>query len=545
VTTIGNAVSDELRNRSKLELKFLLLQEQNDSVVVQLTMNIQKILTLLLVAAAAPVHAEPALTIYNQNFAVVRDAVPLDLKAGVNDVSFNNTTAHLEPDSVILRDPAGKLKLRILEQNYRNDPVSQELLLSIFEGKTIDFFVREPNKPDRTVPGKIIRSGYVMHSQQAMQRYGRQYSLSQGAMAYAGSGGTGQPIIEVDGKIQFGLPGQPIFPSLGDDTILKPMISWKLDAGAPAKLDVELCYVTGGMTWEADYNVVAPETSDLLEIVGWVTMDNQSGKTFENAKIKLMAGDVSKIQPQNGMDAMVSSGAVFATRGGAGGPPVTEKAFDEYHLYTLQRATTLRDRETKQVEFIRASGVNSKKVFVYDGLKVDWNRWRGYNMESLRRNEEFGLECDTKVAVMREFKNSEANHLGMPLPKGRVRFYKQDDDKQIEFTGENLIDHTAKDELVKIYTGNAFDLVGERRRTDYKTDSSNHWTDESFEIKVRNHKKEAVEIRIVEHLYRWFNWDIVEKSDVFLKKNAQEMEFRVQVKPDEEKVVTYKVHYSW
>jgi hypothetical protein len=394
------------------------------------------------------------------------------------------------------------------------------------------------------VQGKIIRSGYVVHSQAAMQRYGQRYYQGQMAMAnVGGDGGPTQPVIEVDGKIQFGLPGQPIFPSLGDDTILKPTLSWQLETDKAAKLDAELCYVTGGMTWEADYNVVAPEKGELLDIVGWVTMDNQSGRTFENAKIKLMAGDVNKIQPE-GMD---QSRASFALgRGGSNGaPPVTEKAFDEYHLYTLQRATTLRDRETKQVEFVRASGVKSEKIFVYDGLRIDWNRWRGNNPEHLRRNEEFGVDSDTKVAVMREFKNSEANHLGMPLPKGRVRFYKQDDDKQIEFTGENLIDHTAKDELVKIYTGNAFDLVGERRRTDYKTDGSNHWTDESFEIKVRNHKKEAVEIRIVEHLYRWFNWDIVEKSDVFLKKNAQEMEFRVQVKPDEEKVVTYKVHYSW
>ena len=272
----------------------------------------------------------------------------------------------------------------------------------------------------------------------------------------------------MDGKIQFGLPGQPIFPALGDDTILKPMLSWKLETDKAAKLDAELCYVTGGMNWDADYNVVSPEKGDPLDLVGWVTMDNQSGKTFENAKIKLMAGDVNKIQPE-GMDQSRASFAL-GIGGSNGAPPVTEKAFDEYHLYTLQRATTLRDRETKQVEFIHATGVKSEKVFVYDGLRVDWNRWRGNNPEYLRRNEEFGADCDTKVAVMREFKNSEANHLGMPLPKGRVRFYQQDDDKQLEFTGENNIDHTPKDETIRLYTGNAFDLVGERRRTNFKVD---------------------------------------------------------------------------
>jgi hypothetical protein len=492
------------------------------------------------ISALAAFAADPALTIYNQNFAVVRDTVPLDLKGGVNDVSFADTTAHLEPDSVILRDPSAKLNLQILEQNYRNDPVSQELLLSLFEGKTIDFLVKEANKPDRTIQGKIIRSGYVAHSQAAMQRYGQQYYQSQMAMAYS-NGGTSQPVIEVDGKIQFGLPGQPIFPSLGDDTILKPMLSWKLNADAPGKLNAELAYITGGMSWEADYNVIAPENSDLLDIVGWVTMDNQSGKTFNNAKIKLMAGDVNKIQNQNGMP--MNEARAMAMSSVAANPVVTEKAFDEYHLYTLPRATTLHDGETKQVEFIHASGVKSEKIYVYDGMKIDWNRW-GYNRQNIRTNEEFGAESDTKIAVMREFKNSEANHLGMPLPKGRVRFYKQDD-KQLEFTGENVIDHTPKDELVKIHTGNAFDLVGERRRINFRVDNANHWAEESFEIKLRNHKKEPVEIRAVEHLYRWTNWDITAKSDVFLKTNAQEMEFRVQLKPDEEKTVTYTVHYSW
>jgi hypothetical protein len=495
------------------------------------------LLTAGLFAVTAPFvfAGDSALTIYNQNFAVVRDTVPLDLKTGVNDVSFAETTAHLEPDSVILRDPKGKLNLQILEQNYRNDPVSQELLLSLFEGKTIDFLVKQTDKPDQVIQGKIIRSGYAGHSQAAMQRYGQEYYQQQASIA------TGQPIIEVDGKVQFGLPGQPVFPSLGDDTILKPMLNWKLNADVAGKLDAEIAYVTGGMSWSADYNVVAPEDSDLLDIVGWITMDNQSGKTFNDAKIKLMAGDVNKIQNQNEMFEAKSL-AMDAVRDVAA-PVVTEKAFDEYHLYSLPRATTLHDGETKQVEFIHASGVKSEKVYVYDGVKIDWNQWR-YNPMGMRQSEEFGTQSDTKVAVMREFKNSEENHLGMPLPKGKLRFYKQDD-QQLEFTGENIIDHTPKDELVKIYTGNAFDLVGERKRTNFKIDNGNNWAEETFEIKLRNHKTVPVEIRAVEHLYRWTNWDITEKSDAFEKTNAQEIEFRIPLKPDEEHVVTYKVHYSW
>jgi len=493
-------------------------------------------LTLVaLVLGAATGWAAPALTIYNQNFAVVRDAVPLDLKAGVNPVSFSDTTAHLEPDSVILRDPSGKMNLQILEQNYRNDPVSQELLLSLFEGKTLDFVIKQSNKPDEIVQGKIIRSGYAGHSQIAMERYGQQYYQQQVGIA------TGQPIIEVNGKIQFGLPGQPIFPSLGDDTILKPMITWKLNADTPGKLDAELAYITGGMSWEASYNIVAPEESDLIDVIGWITMDNQSGKTFTDAKIKLMAGDVNKIQDQNGNRDIAFAAARMDMQKSAA--PVTEKAFEDFHLYSLPRATTLHDGETKQVEFIHATGVKSQKVYVYDGVKVDWNQWR-YNPQGLRQSEEFGSQSDTKVAIMREFKNSETNHLGMPLPKGRLRFYKQDD-KQLEFTGENLIDHTPTDELVKVYTGNAFDLVGERRRTNFKIDNANNWADESFEIKLRNHKKTPVEIRVVEHLYRWTNWEITAKSNDYTKTNAQEIVCNIPLKPDEEKIITYTVHYSW
>ncbi len=506
-------------------------------------MKPHQLLVPVLLATILPWFAcaadSPALTIYNQNFAVVRDTLPLDLKAGVNEVKFTETTAHLETDSVILRDPTGKVALQVLEQNYRNDPISQEQLLSLYEGKTIDFETDLGWGQKKIVTGKIIRSGYTPHSQQAMQRYGQPYYQSQMTMAT----GTQQPIIEVDGKLQFSMPGKPIFPALTDDTILKPQIAWKLNSDKAAKLDAELAYVTGGMSWEAEYNIVAPEDSDKLDVVGWVTMDNQSGKTFENAKIKLMAGDVSKIQPTP-ESGMMYRGELAST---AGGPSATvrEKAFEDYHLYTLARPATLHDRESKQVEFIRASNVQSQKVYVYDGLKIDWTRYRGYGMENLRNNQEVGAEMDTKVAVMREFKNSEANHLGMPLPKGKVRFYKQDKDKQIEFTGENTIDHTPRDETVRIYTGNAFDLTGERRRTFFKSDSNNHWIDEGFEIKLRNHTKEQAEIRVVEHMFRWYTWDITDKSDTFQKMNAQTAEFRVQVKPDEEKTIHYTVHYSW
>ena len=487
-------------------------------------------------------RAETSLTIYNQNFGVVRDVVPLDLQQGVNQVRFADTTAHLEPDSVILRDPKTGVKLSILEQNYRADPISSGLLLNLNEGKEIDFFVRETNKPDLIVKGKIIRSGYVMHNQSAMQRYGNRYYQSQQAMAQ----GTEQPVIEVDGQLQFSLPGEPRFPALADDTILKPALDWRIHADKAAKLDAELCYVTGGMSWEADYNVVSPEKGDIMDLTGWVTIDNQSGKTFKDAKLQLIAGDVAKLQEQNGNMNNGGFGAGFAGASYAQAPAVTEKAFDEFHLYSLPLATTLHDRETKQVEFVRASGVKSQRLFIYDGVKVDQNRYRGSSMENIRNDESYGTQSNPKVWVMREIKNSAANKLGMPLPKGKVRFYRQDDDGKLQFVGEDVIDHTARDETLRLYTGNAFDLVGERKRTNIKVDSSNHWLDESFEIKVRNRKQdEAVEIRVVEHLYRWTNWEIKDSSNTHLKTDSQTMEFRIPLKPGEEKTITYTVHYSW
>jgi hypothetical protein len=498
------------------------------------------IATIILPAFCTAAPAESSLTIYNQNFAVVRESVPLDLQRGTNEVSVTQITAHLEPDSVILRDPQGKRALQILEQNYRADPISQGLLLSLYEGKEIDFLVQRGEGKEEIVRGKIVRSGYQPH-QSGMQRYGSQYVQTQMVRASYDSGG--QPIIEVDGKLRFSLPGQPLFPALGDDTILKPTIRWVIETNEPGKLDAELSYVTGGMSWEADYSMLAQSREDAIDVIGWVTMDNQSGRTFENARIKLMAGDVSKIQPE-----VYPMQYAYAALAGSGPmqPPVSEKAFEEYHLYTLTRATTLHDRETKQVEFLRAEGVQAQRLYVYDGAKIDRNRYRGYSPDAVRQDRDYGTQSNPKVWVMKEFKNSKENHLGIPLPRGRMRFYQRDDDGRLEFIGENVIDHTPRDETVRVYTGDAFDLVGERRRSDYQIDTMRSWLDEAFEIKVRNRKESgSVEIRVVEHLYRWINWKIMENSDPFTKTDSQTIEFRVQVPAGQEKVVTYKVHYTW
>jgi hypothetical protein len=467
---------------------------------------------------AQAMFAQPALTIYNQNFAVVRDTVPLDLQAGVNTVRYANATAQVEPDSVILRDPTGQHSLQILEQNYRNDPVSQELLLSLFEGKTIDFEnlrMKDNTQTREIVPGKIIRSGYVP------------------------GGHSEQPIIEVNGKLQFSLPGEPRFPDLGDDTVLKPAFNWMLQSDKPGKFDAEVGYVTGGFDWSASYNLVSPEKGDFVDLVGWITMNNKSGKTFENAKIKLMAGDVNKIQPQaRQMVARANLGMQLLSDAVA--PAVTERAFDEFHLYDIARPTTLHDRETKQVEFVHAEKMFAPTIYVYDGSS-DYRFYGGLNTQ-----QGYGQSGNKKVLVQREFVNAETNQLGIALPAGKLRFYRRDDAGQLQFVGENTIDHTPRNETIRVTTGNSFDLVGERKQTNFRVDTGDKWIDESFEIKLRNRKKGTpVEIRVVEHLYRWSSWDITAKSDNFVKKDSQTIEFRIPVKPDEERTVTYTVHYSW
>lgn len=473
-----------------------------------------KLVLPAVLALAAAASAQPALTVYNQGFAVVRERVPLDLRAGETAFAFSGVTGQLEPDSVVLRDPAGRVPVRILEQSYRADVMSQSLLLSLNEGKELEFLVRDQNAKEFRVRGRVVRSGHNPGGQPAA------------------------PIIEVDGRLRFSLPGEPLFPALTDDAILRPTLSWRLAAPQAAKVEAELGYVTGGLSWQAAYNLVAPEKGDTLDIVGWISVSNESGKVFEKAAVKLMAGDVNRVQPQRPV-AMRARGMVMQAM--AADEAVTEKAFDEFHLYTLPRPVTLRDRETKQVEFMRATGVRAPVIYVYDGAS-QWGRFGG----AMNRDPGYGAQGTRKVAVMREFRNSEANRLGLPLPKGKVRFYRRDDaDGRIEFTGENELDHTPRNELIRVKTGDAFDVVGERVRSNFNGSNRQDFAEEDFEIRVRNRKTEPVTVRVVEHLYRWSNWSITAKSRDFVKKDAQTIEFEVPVPADSEQVVTYRVRYEW
>jgi hypothetical protein len=481
--------------------------------------------TCLLTLIAAQLCAQPAITVYNQNFGVVRDTITLDLKKGLNDTAYSGVTAQLEPESVVLRDPSGQVALSVVEQSYRGDPVDQQRLLQMFEGQTIEFLKYIDGK-EVIEKGKIVRAPSIVI---VKDQYGNQQQKSL------------EPIIEVDGKLQTRLPGQPLFPSLGDDSVLQPTLSWKLFSDMETKFDAQLSYLTQGMSWKADYNLVLPEEGDVVTLTGWVSIENNTGKTFEDAKLKLIAGDVNKVQdgqvdPFGGVRAMAFDSIQEKA------PQVEEKKFDEFHMYSLPLATTLRDRETKQVEFVRAEAVQTTKRYVYDGANIPSN-WRFYG--GVNNNQNYGQNAKPDVAIYREFENTDVNGLGVPLPAGKTRFYRMDTDGQIEFTGENVIDHTPKNELIRVYLGNAFDLVGERTRTAFYKHPSRDMMRETFEIEIRNRSEETVTVQVVEHLYRWSNWELIESNMKWAGVDAQTIEFPVTVAPDGTQTVSYTVEYTW
>ncbi len=468
-------------------------------------------LSALLVATTS---ADTAITIYNQNLAVIRETIPLELSEGINSLSFDQATAQVISPSVVLRDPSGTHPFSILEQSYRNDPVNRSLLLSHFEGQTIEFRNQLPNGQVELVKGKIVRSGHVPGGQ------------------------VQDPIIEVDGTLRFQLPGEPLFPALGDDSILRPTLGWQINSPAAVKFDAQLSYLSRGFQWEAAYNFVAPEKGETASLTGWITAGNHSGTDFKDAKVKLVAGEVNIVKEhfaRQGSDRFRLSKSLAVADA-----PVEEKAFDDFHLYTLARPLTIRNRESKQVEFIRAPKVTAKKVYYYDPAQN--YRYHGSRNDNPLRGQQFSKN----VRIFWQFTNDEASGLGMPLPAGRVRFYRSDDaDGNLEFIGENNIGHTPRNEKLKIFTGDAFDLVGERKITNFARKDRENWMKESVEVTVKNRSKDPKTIIVREHLWRWSNWTIKDSTMDFRKEDAQTIEFTVDLQPDEKKTLSYTAHYSW
>ena len=447
-------------------------------------------------------------------YAIVKQEREFKLEAGRSVVRFTDVASQIDPTTVSfasLTDPEGT---SVLEQNYEFDLVSTEKLMQRFL--------------DREITVEQVRGDNV-------------FTFTGMLLSAAG----GLILQGDDGRVQVINGYSNVrFPELPGGLITKPTLVWDVFAKKAGKHRTRVTYETKAVTWWADYNFVYTPGKDansgLLDIGAWVSVINQSGATYPDARLKLIAGDVHRApRPQPPIS---RARAKYAMAEAAAPPGFEEKAFFEYHLYTLGRPTTLPDNSTKQIElFPTARKVPCEKVLVYYGLG---SRFGMYGSPMTDRN--FGVQSNKKIDIYLRFKNEKEIGMGMPLPSGRIRVSQLDPaDDTLEFIGEDKIDHTPKDEEVLIKLGSAFDVVGERRQVNFNVDSRRDWMDETIEIKIRNHKDERVKVIVKENLYRWTNWKITEKSHDYEKIDSRTIHFPVTVEKDGEVTITYTVHYSW
>ncbi len=467
------------------------------------------------------------LTIYNQNLSLIREERIIRLVKGMSRVVLPDIPATIDGTSlhfISLLDPAA---VRVLEQNYQYDLVHQAKLLEKYVGKEVEFVRIDPStEKEFTVRGKLIATGYYLQPQHGspVPNY---YS-------------TGGMIAEIDGKIEINPVGRLILPSLPEGLILKPQLEWLVNNDRAGQHGTEISYLAGLLSWNCNYVALLNKDDSRIDVTGWVTLTNNSGTSFKNAGLKLVAGDVNVVKEAFEYEARLAKSQAVAD---ASAPQFKQTDLFEYKLYSLQRHTDLNNNETKQIELISANNAAAKKMFIYDGLADQWRYW--YRNYSYRSQGSFGQQSNTKVGVYVTFKNDDASGLGIPLPKGKVRVYKRDDDGKEQFIGEDQIDHTPKDEEVKLYLGNAFDIVGERAQKDFKSYAAGHVVEETIEIKVRNHKDETVEIQVYEHPWRWSQWDIVKSNTDWTKVDQTTLRFPVKISKGGEKAVTYTIRYTW
>jgi hypothetical protein len=446
-------------------------------------------------------------------YAMVRNDRDLQLDNGRSVVKFTDVAALIDPTTVTftsLTEP----RTRVLEQNFQFDLVSIDKLLLKYIDRPITV-ERAVGDEARTVSGTLLSSvdGLVLKANdgsiQALQGYS---------------------------SVRFSeLPG-------GLNT--KPTLVWDILSPGGGEQRTRVTYQTGGITWWADYNLIFNEGKDantgVLDLSAWVSIINQSGATYPGARLKLIAGDVHRAEPPPQVlmrkQAMEMASADMAQAAG-----FEQKAFFEFHLYTLGRRTTLPNNSTKQIElFDQAKQIPARRVLVYYGLAMP------YVYPDPMIDRDLGTQANKKVDVYLEFKNDKAYGLGVPLPAGRIRVAKIDAaDQSLEFIGEDKIDHTPKDEEVRIKLGSAFDVVGERRQVDFAIDNKARWMEEEIEVKLRNHKDRPVEVLVRENLYRWTSWKVISKTHEFTKEDARTVHFPVKVPKDGETVVRYRVRYTW
>ena len=447
-------------------------------------------------------------------YAMIRQERPLNLANGRSTVKFTDVAALIDPTTVTFAS-LSEPRTRVLEQNFQFDLVSTDKLLL----KYID----RPITVERAVGNQAVTvSGTLLSSVD------------------------GLVIKANDGTIQSMQGYSSVrFPELPGGLNTKPTLVWDILSPRAGDQRTRVTYQTGGITWWADYNLIFNEGKDansgLLDLSAWVSIINQSGATYPDAKLKLIAGDVHRAEPpQQPMLARKAFAMADAAVSNVAG--FEQKAFFEFHLYTLGRPTTLPNNSTKQIElFDQAKQVPAKKVLVYYGLNMG-----PYEYPNPVTDRDLGVQSNKKVDVYLEFKNDKEYGLGLPLPAGRIRVSQLDAaDTSLEFIGEDRIDHTPKDETVRVKLGSAFDVVGERRQTDFAVDTKARWLEEAFEIKLRNHKEQPVEVLVKENLYRWSNWKILSKTHDFTKEDARTIHFPVKIAKDGEAVVRYRVRYTW
>jgi len=446
-------------------------------------------------------------------YAVVKQERTLDVAKGRGEIRFTDVAAYIEPTTVrflSLSDPDGT---RVLEQDFRFDLVNQ--------AKLIERYIDQPIIVEQVIGDRIETISGVL------------LSAAGGLMLRTDDGGI--RAVSSYSNIRF--------PDLPGGLVTRPTLAWDLYSDTGGTQQTRVTYQTESITWWADYNLVfsegSSENTGTLDVGAWVSILNKSGATYSDAKLKLVAGDVQRAQ-QPGRNQRFD---MMESRAGAAPAGFEEKSFFEYHLYTLGRPATIPDNSTKQIElFEPATGVPAEKVLVYYGLPQGFMPW--WSSPATDRN--LGIQSNNQVDVYLKFRNDEQSGLGIPLPSGRIRVSKLDDaDGTLEFIGEDIIDHTPKNENVLIKLGSAFDVVGERKQTDFHVDNGRRLIEEEIEIELRNHKDQPVHILVKENLYRWTNWSIIQSTHGHEKQDARTIHFPITVDADGTATVRYRVRYTW
>lgn len=469
------------------------------------------------------------LTVYNGNFALVKDTRAVTLNAGINSIEVSDVAEKIDPTSILFKSLSAPNSVSILEQNYQFDLMTPENILAKSVGQKITITSYDgAGKPH-------VTTGTVMNSPTPV---GNNY-MGSDMITYTSTPAYNTVIQTDDGHTLLYTDGQVTLDKMPAGLHPKPTLNWLLKSKTAGEQQAQISYITDGINWQADYVALVSKDDKSLDLTGWVTLTNDSGARYENARLTLMAGDVKRQQPaykRNTMAYMVD------VAGAPEAPQFEEKSFFEYHMYSMERPTTIQARETKQLSLLSASSVPLKKELIYDGRGNWWRSWWYPGRTDFAPGSGYDTSDNHKVNIVLEAVNSKENSMGFPLPKGRVRVYKLDDQGSQQFIGEDSIDHTPRDEKIRLNVGDAFDVVGDYKRTNYSK-ISDKVIEETFEVSLRNHKDTAETVDVIDHV--WSDWQVTKSSAGFNKKDAHTIVFPVSVPANGETKVTYTIRTKW